>query len=238
MRRILKIVRKVVLGAILTFAAFAGGDFGIRMLTQDSSPLTADQIKKAKAVFGNTIDYSKVRIAFGRISYFQPPNTSVTIGNTIHYPPPDPPPETKKTNDNKKAPENKPSAPLITIGYSQPDMKKESDLFIHEMSHVWQNQNNIKGTGITGAVVLWAKGMLSSSSRNVYAYTLDSTKTLTDYNIEQQAKIIEDYAIMKRNMAKHPDQPPPKEYATLKRIVEQYIPPAKPHKKPAARPSA
>jgi hypothetical protein len=230
MKRFFKIVRKVVLGAVLAFAAFAGGDFAVRMLTQDSKPLTPEQIKKAKTVFGNNLDYSKVRIAFGKISYFESPKTVVVIGNTIHYPPKDPPPDPQKTPE-----QTKPRAPLITIGYSQPSPKAESDLFMHEMTHVWQNQHDIKGTGIAGAVMLWAKGLLSHTANNVYAYKLDKTKTLTDYNIEQQAEIVGTYYTLKRNALLHPDQPLPKDYALLKKTVEQYIPPAAPHRKSGAK---
>ena len=235
MKRILKIVRKIVLGAVLAFAAFAGGDMAVRRLSRESVPLTPEQTEKAEAVFGNTIDYSKVRIAFCKVSYFQSPGTVVVIGNTIHYPPP---PEPEKTNDNKKDKEDKPSAPLVTIGYSQPAPKAESDLFIHEMAHIWQNQHNIKGTGVSGAVILWAKGLFSSSAKDVYAYKLDENKTLLDYNIEQQAEIVEAYAVMKKNLALHPDQPPPKDYAVLRKIVEQYIKSAASSgKKPAASPA-
>ncbi|MCE9508089.1 MAG: hypothetical protein K8R48_07230 [Alphaproteobacteria bacterium] len=235
MKRVFKIIRRVTLGLVLSFAAFAGIDMGVRLLSQESKPLSADQEKKAKAVFGNTIDYSKVRIAFGKVSYFQSPGTVVVIGNTIHYPPP---PEPKKTKDDKKNPDSKPSEPkppVITIGYA-PTPKAESDLFIHEMTHVWQNQHNIKGTGVTGAVTLWAKNLFSSQHENIYSYTLDSKKTLVDYNIEQQAEIVATYSAMKKNIARHPDRAVPREWALLKKTVEQYIPPAKPHKKPAVRP--
>jgi len=233
MKRVFKIIRRVTLGLILSFVSAAGIDMGVRMLSQESKPLTPDQEKKAKAVFGNTIDYSKVRIAFGKVSYFQSPGIVVVIGNTIHYPPP---PEPKKTDDGKKVPENKPSPPIITIGYKQPAPKEANDLFIHEMTHIWQNQHNVRGTGVSGAVMLWAKNLFSPSQESVYAYKLDSAKTLVDYNIEQQAEIVATYSAMKKNIARHPDQPPPKEWSLLKKTVEQYIPPAKPHKKPAARP--
>jgi hypothetical protein len=240
MKRVFKTIRRVALGLILSFAALVGGDFGIRMLSQESTPLSPEQIEKAKTVFGNSIDYSKVRVAFGKVSYFQPQGTVVVIGNTIHYPPLDPPPEVTETNDGKKDPENKPdkpSAPVITFGYT-PKIRAESDLFIHEMTHIWQNQHNIKGTGVTGAVTLWAKNFFSSSEENVYAYTLDSTKTLVDYNIEQQAEIVAVYSTMKKNIAEHPDLPVPAEYALLKKTVEQYIPPAKINKKSGAKPGA
>jgi hypothetical protein len=233
MKRVFKIIRRVTLGLVLSFAAFAGIDMGARLLSQKGDPLSPEQIKKAETVFGNSIDYSKVRIAFGKVSYFQSPSTVVVIGNTIHYPPP---PEPKEAKDDKKNPENKPSepkTPVITIGYA-PTPKAESDMFIHEMTHVWQNQHNIKGTGVTGAVMLWAKNLFSSAHENIYSYTLDSTKTLADYNIEQQAEIVATYSAMKKNVARHPDRAPPAEYALLKKTVEQYIPPAKPHKKTAA----
>lgn len=226
MKRVFKIIRRVTLGLVLSFAAFVGGDFGIRTAMQEKQPLTPEQVEKAQAVFGNTIDYSKVRVAFGRVSCFQPEGTTVVIGNTIYFPPPVP------IHVPEVTPEK---APTIAFGYT-PKISAASDLFIHEMTHIWQNQNNIKGTGVSGAVTLWAKNLFSSEEENVYAYTLDSTKALTDYNLEQQAEIVAVYSTMKRSIAAHPELPAPKEWPLLKKTVEQYIPPAKPAKKSGLKP--
>lgn len=51
--------------------------------------------------------------------------------------------------------------------------------FIHEMAHVWQAQK--RG---------WWYLLLVGPFQRKYSYTLIPGKTLTDYNIEQQAEIV------------------------------------------------
>ena len=51
--------------------------------------------------------------------------------------------------------------------------------FIHEMTHVWQTQQ--RG---------WWYLPLVGPFQRKYSYTLKPGKTLTDYNIEQQAEIV------------------------------------------------
>jgi Zn-dependent peptidase ImmA (M78 family) len=58
-------------------------------------------------------------------------------------------------------------------------------LFIHEMTHVWQHQ--------TGVPVAW-RGIFERE----YEYTLDTSKTLNEYSLEQQAQIVADYFLLKK----------------------------------------
>lgn len=55
--------------------------------------------------------------------------------------------------------------------------------FIHELTHVWQNQNNRAFTNDT-----------PPTAKDKYTYTLSSKSNFEDYRVEQQAAIIEDYA--------------------------------------------
>lgn len=55
--------------------------------------------------------------------------------------------------------------------------------FIHELTHVWQNQNNRAYTNDT-----------PPTAKDKYAYALSSKSSFRDYRVEQQAAIIEDYA--------------------------------------------
>lgn len=62
-------------------------------------------------------------------------------------------------------------------------------VFIHEMTHVWQDQNR----PIKDMTLEVLSLFLESPSYDVYDYTIDTNKKLTDYNIEQQGDIVEDY---------------------------------------------
>jgi len=191
----LKIAKRVFLGLMLTASSALGLDFGVRQAANKTIPLPENYIETAQTIFGNTVDYAKVRITFGKVSCLQP-DKAVTIGNTIYYP-------------SSKTP--------------APDYS-----FLHEMTHVWQQQNHIKDTGLPGVIKLWAK---YPSYKDSYAFKADSTKALTDYNLEQQASIVANYWIFKGAMDKDPKHPPNAEYETLKKIVGKTLPaPPKPGK--------
>lgn len=195
--KFLKFVKKAALSVIVAIAAFIAGDIALRAALREKRPLTPAQIGEAKTIFGNTIDYAKVRVSDSKISSFQS-ECVITLGNTIHYPPPD--------------------SRYTSMGYTTSTPSK--NLFLHEMTHIWQNQNNIKGTGLSGAFALWVK---SFSDENVYEYQKDSAKSLTHYNMEQQASLIADYATLKSQWDNIPGQNPPEEYVSLKTIVGRSI---------------
>ncbi len=60
---------------------------------------------------------------------------------------------------------------------------------VHEMTHVWQFANG------EDVLVEGVENLIASRGNyeRVYRYTLDARRDLTDYNIEQQAAILEDY---------------------------------------------
>src|ERR1700693_2091340 len=62
-------------------------------------------------------------------------------------------------------------------------------LFVHEMMHVWQWGHHI--WPVNAAVCLWIK--FGGIYEKAYPYDLTPGKTLTAYNIEQQASIVADY---------------------------------------------
>ena len=100
--------------------------------------------------------------------------------------------------------------PAITVGstvyfkqdfcpdFSAPGRNRKC--FIHEMTHVWQHQHGIN---------VWAQGAVERS----YDYELVSCDAnFTDYGIEEQASIVEDYSRLKwGGSAEFTDSPPPVE---------------------------
>ena len=119
----------------------------------------------ALKVFKSSIDYNKVRVHDKPYIFFQRPNSGMTPNGEIYL-----------SGGYKE-----------DFGLERPAIQA---FFIHEMTHVWQYQNNILNptTAAIGEIINhhfdYAKA---------YKYTLDESKDLLDYKIEQQACIIEDY---------------------------------------------
>jgi hypothetical protein len=76
---------------------------------------------------------------------------------------------------------------VFKADYSAESLNLQS-LYIHELTHIWQGQRSFFPPIITGAVPF-----ISRIWTDPYRYTLNCTYSLKDYNIEQQAAIVEDY---------------------------------------------
>lgn len=130
-----------------------------------SRPLTTSEISLAKLIFSSSINYQKVKVHEGKYTPLQPSNSGMT-----------------------------PNGEIFVHGSYRKDYSLTSDelkaFFIHEMVHVYQYQ--LKILDPIGSAI-------SSSIKNgfnyikAYDYKLEPNKDLLDYDIEQQAQIIEDY---------------------------------------------
>jgi len=89
------------------------------MATRLSRPLTRGEVEIARSVFGETIDYSQVRLIKGKWWPFHPRNAAMAPMGDIYFHP--------------------------EGGVWSDDFAKESlarqGFFIHEMTHVWQTQD-------------------------------------------------------------------------------------------------
>ncbi|HVF83998.1 MAG TPA: vgr related protein [Sphingomicrobium sp.] len=83
-----------------------------------SRPLTAGEIDLARAVFGDAIDYARVRLVRRKWWPFQPRGIVMAPTGNIHFHPQDP-------NWSEDFSQARPSL---------------QGLFVHEMTHVWQAQ--------------------------------------------------------------------------------------------------
>src|SRR5687767_14748057 len=81
-------------------------------------PLTPGEVELARSVFGDAIDYSRVRLVRGRWWPFQPKGVVMAPTGNIHFHP-----ASERWSDDFSR------EPLPAQG-----------LFIHEMTHVWQTQ--------------------------------------------------------------------------------------------------
>jgi hypothetical protein len=82
--------------------------------------LTSGEIDLARSVFGNAIDYSKVRLVKGKWWPFHPRNAAMAPMGSIYFHP-----------EGRMWSEDFSNEPLGTQGF-----------FIHEMTHVWQTQRS------------------------------------------------------------------------------------------------
>ena len=83
-----------------------------------SRPLTPGEIDLARSIFGQAIDYSKVRMIKRKWWWFQPRNTAMAPTGNIHF---------------------HPHGNLWSEDFSAEPLPRQG-LFIHEMTHVWQSQ--------------------------------------------------------------------------------------------------
>lgn len=123
-------------------------------------PLTPDEIAMAKKVFGDQINYRKIRI------YSHSGETRKAFYGKIQMSP---------------------------SHYSE-DYSKENNFylqsqFMHELTHIWQEQN---GTNlIVSAIGEWLRH--GGDYNKAYKYTITENSDFSRLGIEQQGKIIEDY---------------------------------------------
>lgn len=142
-----------------------------------SRSLTPGEIEMARTVFGDSVDYSKVRVHNDTSNMFQGKNVTVTPNGEMY----------------------------CANNYCDDFSKGDKGHFIHEMTHVWQYQNNVLTPRIAAAEQ-WVKSGFCYTK--CYSYTLDTKKDLLDYNLEQQADMVADLFWAKERKA-HPEAPPP-----------------------------
>jgi len=132
-----------------------------------SRALTSGEIQLAKKVFKGSINYTLVKVHDEKYAFFQPDNSGMTPNGEIHV------------------------QGIYKADYSVATKSLQS-FFIHEMTHVWQYQRGILTLGVIGSAILEIIGQAGDYDA-AYPYVLDTKKDLTDYNLEQQASIVEDY---------------------------------------------
>jgi hypothetical protein len=85
---------------------------------QQSRSLTAGEVELARSVFGDAIDYDRVRIVRGKWWPFQPRGIVMAPTGNVHFHPGD---------------------PRWSEDYSKEPLEMQG-LLIHELTHVWQTQ--------------------------------------------------------------------------------------------------
>ncbi|MEZ0224896.1 MAG: DUF4157 domain-containing protein [Alphaproteobacteria bacterium] len=137
--------------------------------------LTPGEIALAKTVFGDSLDYARVRLHNKRIlpPGIQHRHQAVAKGSDISFP------------RDAYAPD-----------FSAETNPQKQSVFIHELVHVWQHQNRILSTP-REALKETLKHKFNYSKS--YLHKLSPDKELTQYGFEQQAAIIQDYFLLSRH---------------------------------------
>ncbi len=137
-------------------------------------PLTPGECKMARSVFGAALNLAPVRVRRWRFFPFQPRGTVMAPMGHIHFHP-----ASTDYHDDFS------TAPLALQG-----------LFIHELVHVWQTQQN-------GRFYL----LLMRHPFCRYAYRFDPARAFAAYGIEQQAELVA-HAFLAARGAPHSAAPP------------------------------
>ena len=127
--------------------------------------LTQGEIALVRKIFKNSINYKNVKVHNEKYAFFQPSRSGMTPNGEIYI------------------------ADIYKQDYSAANNYLKA-FFIHEMVHVWQYQLKILNP-VTAAIGESIKHLFDYSK--AYEYELVEGQDILDYNIEQQAAIIEDY---------------------------------------------
>ncbi|MDD2369606.1 MAG: calcium-binding protein, partial [Sulfuricurvum sp.] len=158
--------------------------------------LTPGEINMLRDVFGDSINYNEVMIHPTGL-----PAPGVTLFGDVYI--------------NSGTAFN-PESNQYQSDFSKANADDQA-LFFHEMTHVWQSQNGYP----TGPIGFDLQGIYKTGVVNPYDYTIDSdsNKSFKDYNMEQQAKLIEDY---KKSLLK-PDAYTQAQKDALRGLVGDFI---------------
>lgn len=150
---------------ILTNPEMLGMSLATLILPRKPRALTAGEIAMAKTVFKDSIDYSKVKVHAGTYIAGQRDDTAMTPNGEMYFP----------------------------VKVYEPDFSQgDKSFFIHELTHVWQFQ---LGYSVRTNGLIIAKNGGYSGGLPAYNYKpyIASRVDLKDFNMEQQARIIQYY---------------------------------------------
>ena len=128
--------------------------------------LTAGEIALAKIIYKDSIDYGRVKVHNHKKHFFQPKNAGMTPNGNMYM-----------------------AKNVYVADYSHTNGIGQA-FFIHEMAHVWQYQLRVLNPR-WAAIGEFFEHLFQYGK--AYYYTLEPNKDLLDYDIEQQAAILEDY---------------------------------------------
>ncbi len=148
-----------------------------------SRPLTPGEIELFRSVFGDSIEFHRVRILRRKAVFFQPPGVTIAPDGNIYFHPCGPIATGPHIHDFARAP-----------------LHLRAHL-VHEMTHVLQHQRGINLI-LEKTLMFFRHGPLGG-----YCYDLIPGKPFFSYNIEQQACIAADHYLALSSAVPPPNLP-------------------------------
>ena len=135
-------------------------------MPRPSRPLTTGEVALARTVFGDAIDYARVRVRHYKWIFFQPRRIVMAPMGHLHF---------------------HPRGDTYCDDFSCPadNALQAKGLFLHEMTHVWQAQTRGR----------WYL-VLMRHPFATYSYSLKPGWLLARYGLEQQAEIVRHYWLL------------------------------------------
>ncbi|HEY5910420.1 MAG TPA: RHS repeat-associated core domain-containing protein, partial [Verrucomicrobiae bacterium] len=158
-----------------------------------SRALTTAEIGLARTIYKGNIDYTKTGVDYGKWKFFQTKGREMTPDGIIHT--------GGETISDYTVPAAKPGWPAASVLF-------QKGILIHELCHVWQYQHGDN-------VVL--RGLYRNYN---YAGPNFGKTVFSDYGIEQQAQMTEDYFYLRNGNSSSPTIPrPTPALATYEKIL-------------------
>jgi hypothetical protein len=133
--------------------------------------LTDREIALLQPIYGAGVDLSLVRVIPAKLSRFQGDDTYMTPENSIYAP-----------------------GSLFEEDFAAPGIDPYLQaVFVHELAHVWQHQSGLDVVAAGFVSFVDTKGRYGKG----YAYALGLGRDLTEYAVEQQASILEDWFLIR-----------------------------------------
>lgn len=133
-------------------------------------PLTEREREVLRPLFAGALDLDVVRVIQDKYVPFQGDDTYMTPENDVYAP-----------------------GALYLEDFFAPEVEPyTSSTLVHEVAHAWQHQSGLDLIA-AGAMTFAATG---GNYQEAYPYRLDPKKDLTEYNVEQQASILEDWYLI------------------------------------------
>lgn len=177
--------------------------------------LTPSEEALATNVFRHTLPYAQIYIANGYLPFFNVPATLM----------------------QKRKEPNNPSLMTadFTIYWDQPVFGNGADninpeTFIHELTHVWQGWNE-RGTGynyMVKSLQAQGKAFIEHFDRGgAYDYDMNNYLKWSDYNPEQQGKIVSDwFSSNQRNSKRGNSSPNDSRFVYIEKVIRAANPQA------------
>jgi uncharacterized membrane protein len=152
-------------------------------------PLNRSETRRAYDVFGESLDYKKIKLAtFSRLMTAPRRQMCRAVNNTIYL---------SRNMSNKSLPDS--STSIYT------------DLLIHELTHCWQIQNGIpfrKQVATALRVVFNRRKPYNYGGSKGLWEAIAAKKNFRDFNTEQQGDILRDYYCKTRHFSQKADTLP------------------------------